>query len=284
LEAKIKIGIIGHGFVGKATEDGFSINSEKKIIDPKYGSNISELDSFNPDFIFICVPTPMSEDGSQDLSIINEVFESLKGKFKNSILILKSTILPDFLYFYSSDFQNLVYNPEFLRESFASEDFINSQMILLGGEKTNLEKVKLLYQNHSKCKTNNFIFTDFQTASLVKYTINTFLATKVLFFNQINSIFNKSGSRESWSKFIDIVSQDKRIGTSHMQVPGPDGRRGFGGACFTKDTAALSSYSRVNKTEINLIESIIKINNLIRKSYNELDAREREQNVNYEDI
>lgn len=283
METVIKIGIIGHGFVGKATDEGFSVNTEKLVVDPKYGTDIQSFSKFNPDFIFICVPTPMKKNGSQDLSIVESVFDELDGKFNHSLIVLKSTILPDFLHFSSNKFPNLVYNPEFLRENFASEDFINSEMILLAGKQVNQEKVRNLYLNHSKCRTNNFIFTDYKTASLVKYTINSFLATKVLFFNQINSIFNILDAGDTWQKFTEIVSQDSRIGNSHMLVPGPDGKKGFGGACFTKDTAAINFFSLENKIDVNLIESVIKINNLIRKSYNSLDEREKEQNVHYED-
>ncbi len=283
METVIKIGIIGHGFVGKATDEGFSVDTEKLVIDPKYGTNIKSFAKFNPDFIFVCVPTPMKEDGSQDLSIVESVFDELDGKFNHSLIVLKSTILPNFLHFSSNRFPNLVYNPEFLRENFASEDFMNSEMTLLAGKQVNQEKVKNLYLNHSKCRTKNFIFTDYKTASLVKYTINSFLATKVLFFNQINSIFNVLDSDDSWQEFIEIVSQDSRIGNSHMLVPGPDGKKGFGGACFTKDTAAINSFSLENKIDVNLIENVIKINNFIRRSYNNLDKREKEQNVHYDD-
>ena len=99
METVIKIGIIGHGFVGKATDEGFSVNTEKLVVDPKYGTDIQSFSKFNPDFIFICVPTPMKKNGSQDLSIVESVFDELDGKFNHSLIVLKSTILPDFLHF-----------------------------------------------------------------------------------------------------------------------------------------------------------------------------------------
>ena len=71
-------------------------------------------------------------------------------------------------------------------------------------------------------------------ASFVKYTINTFLATKVLFFNQINELVTKSGCNSSWDDIINTIAKDERIGDSHMAVPGHDGRRGFGGRVFQK--------------------------------------------------
>ena len=75
---------------------------------------------------------------------------------------------------------------------------------------------------------------------------------------------------------------DKRIGNSHMNVPGHDGRLGFGGACFTKDTAALIKYSASLNQEFTLLKKAVKINNNIRSKYDQVDQREKDQNVNYE--
>jgi len=155
-------------------------------------------------------------------------------------------------------------------------------MILLGGKKPAQEKVKKLYQDHSLCNTNNFIFTDYATASLVKYSINSFLATKVLFFNQINDIFEGSNTESDWEYFVRIIKLDPRIGISHMDVPGHDGKKGFGGACFTKDTAALVDYSNKINKQFSLLAKAININNEIRSQYNKLDKREIDQNVNYD--
>ena len=91
-----------------------------------------------------------------------------------------------------------------------------------------------LYENHSICKTLNFLEMDSKSASLIKYTINSFLASKVIFFNQIKDVFNSSSIEIDWDYFIDCISNDTRIGNSHMMVPGPDGKNGFGGACFPK--------------------------------------------------
>ena len=95
-------------------------------------------------------------------------------------------------------------------------------------------------------------------ASLVKYTINSFLATKVIFFNEIFNLFNQINSNESWDIFTSIISKDERIGDSHMMVPGHDGRFGFGGACFPKDTSALISYADSLDVDLSLIKDAIK--------------------------
>ena len=146
---KIKLGIIGHGFVGQATDHGFSKVRDKFIVDPRYGTTIEELKKFKPDFIFICVPTPMKKDGSQDPSIVKNVFKELENNFNGIPKILKSTILPDLLNKLTNDQDSIVYNPEFLREKHANEDFINSPFVILGGEKSTC-KERCKHHNTSK--------------------------------------------------------------------------------------------------------------------------------------
>ena len=86
---KIKLGIVGHGFVGKAVDEGFRINVEKFVVDPIYKTSIKELVNFNPDFIFVCLPTPMLKNGDQDTSILLEVFSELNEKARLIPKILK---------------------------------------------------------------------------------------------------------------------------------------------------------------------------------------------------
>ena len=280
--SKEKIAIIGHGFVGKATEVGFSLNTHISIIDPKLNTKVFDLEEFKPNFVFVCVPTPMEKNGAQNFSIVLDVFSELSKLSFKPCVILKSTVTPENLDSAKKILPDFIYNPEFLREKYADEDFINSQMILIGGKKHFQEKVKKLYQDHSLCNTTNFIFTDHTTASLVKYSINSFLASKVLFFNQLKDIFEASNAEDNWENFINLIKLDQRIGNSHMDVPGHDGKKGFGGACFTKDTAALVEYSKNIDKEFSLLAKAININNEIRSQYKMLDKRELDQNVNYD--
>ncbi len=279
---KVKVGIVGYGFVGKATAKGFSKNTELFLVDPLLGTNLSDLKDFSPEFIFICLPTPMKKDGSQDFTLVKEVFMDILSNKISSTIILKSTVIPSNIKIVDNLIEDYIYNPEFLREKHAEEDFINSSMIILGGSKNNQEKVKNLYENHSICKTKNYVLTDKITASLIKYSINSFLASKVIFFNELRDLFNSSGAEEDWDTFTNVLAMDKRIGYSHMNVPGHDGRLGFGGACFTKDTAALIKYSQSLERELTLLKKAIDINNNIRSKYDQIDQREKDQNVNYE--
>ena len=277
----MKIGIVGYGFVGKAVDYGFKRNIEKIIIDPKLDTSISNLKSHNPEFIFICVPTPMNSDGDQDSSIIEKVLAEINKDYSESVVIVKSTVLPSIIEKLSKSHKHFVYNPEFLREKTANEDFVNASSLILGGEPDDLKRVAELYNNHSDCKIVEVHETDVISASLVKYSINTFLASKVIFFNQLYDIYQALTPDIKWDEFITMINSDKRIGESHMDVPGHDGRLGFGGACFPKDTAALLSLSKDIDKEFSLLKEVIRINNNIRMQYNELDEREKEQGVNY---
>lgn len=277
----MKIGIVGYGFVGKAVDYGFKRDIEKIIIDPKLDTSISNLKSHDPEFIFICVPTPMNSDGDQDSSIIEKVLAEINKDFSESVVIVKSTVLPSIIEKLSKSHKHFVYNPEFLREKTANEDFVNANSLILGGESDDLKRVSELYNNHSDCKIVEVHETDVISASLVKYSINTFLASKVIFFNQLYDIYKALTPDIKWDEFITMINSDDRIGESHMDVPGHDGKLGFGGACFPKDTAALLSLSKDIDKEFSLLKEVIRINNNIRMQYNELDEREKEQGVNY---
>lgn len=278
----MKVSIIGHGFVGKALENGINDNVSTQIIDPKYNNSISDVAQFNPKIIFICVPTPMNNDGTQDLDILRKVIKEIHNMQLAAKVVIKSTVLPSEIL----DFQNLIpgilFNPEFLTEKNANEDFINGDLIVIGGDSENRFLISEFYQKNTECISKDHILTDLISASLIKYTINSFLASKVIFFNQIHSLFNHSGTKESWEYFILALSKDTRIGNSHMQVPGPDGRYGFGGACFPKDSLALYKYSESLNTPLEILKKVIDTNNDIRNSYDTLIDRENDQNIDFQ--
>lgn len=277
----MKIGIIGHGFVGKALAEALTNDVQVCKIDPKLDTSIDDLKNFKPEVIFICLPTPMLDNGIQDISIVKNTILELNKFITDEIIVIKSTVHPGNINEIKLICPRFVYNPEFLREKHAKEDFINSDLILFGGDQEFADSLANIYSNHTKCINKEYIFTDVTSASLIKYTINSFLATKVIFFNEINSIFKLADSNESWEDFTKILSKDSRIGNSHMLVPGHDGRLGFGGACLPKDINALLKYAESNDLELSLIKNVIKTNNKIRASYNNKTDRENEQNINY---
>ena len=280
---KLKLGIVGHGFVGKATDWGFNKRISKFIVDPLLKTSISDLQDFEPEIVFICVPTPMDDDGSQDSSIIENVIKELIIYCPNAIKVIKSTVLPSLLDELHNLDSKLIYNPEFLREKHANLDFVNSDMIIFGGDRNISTQVSNAYSRHSRCRTKEHIFTDLKTASFIKYSINTFLASKVIFFNELHSIYEKLEVKDSWESIVSVISKDSRIGDSHMNVPGHDGRRGFGGACFPKDTVALIKFAKSLDIDLDALISIVKINNKIRSEYSDLDSRESEQDISFDD-
>ncbi len=280
----MRVSIIGFGFVGKAIANALKTDTKLQKIDPKLNTSNENLRDFIPDIIFICVPTPMNSDGSQNIDILMDIIDDIKSYKLNSLVVIKSTILPSCILKIKESLPKFVYNPEFLREKHANEDFINSDIIVFGGDIESSQELASFYDNFFECTNNDYIFTDLVTASLVKYSINSFLATKVIFFNEINQLFKKSGAKGDWKDFLKILNKDKRIGTSHMEVPGHDGRYGFGGACLPKDSNALVSYAESMNSELDLLKTAIKINNKIRKSYNKNTKREDEQNILFEDL
>ena len=277
----MKIGIIGFGFVGKALQNGLKEDVNSIEIDPKLNTNIEDLKNHKPDIVFICLPTPMNDDGRQNIDIVNKVISEINKFDSNLLIVLKSTILPKYVEEISRICKNLVINPEFLRENYAEEDFINSEIIIFGGKEENCNKLSYFYKNHTNCICKEHIITDDKSASLIKYTINSFLALKVIFFNEMKSVFKNLNSETKWSDFINALSKDKRMGSSHMNVPGPDGRYGFGGPCFPKDVSALVEYSKEIGHELSLLKKANAINNSIRAKYNDLTIREIEQNIKY---
>ena len=128
-----------------------------------------------------------------------------------------------------------------------------------------INKIKGFYLNNTHCLCNNYILTDIISASFIKYTINSFLATKVSFFNQINQLFEVSGSNDSWENFIKYISYDSRIGDSHMSVPGHDGKPGFGGACLPKDSKAFLDFSKELGAELSILKEVITVNILHKR-------------------
>tara|TARA_B100000900_G_scaffold379837_1_gene365040 strand:+ start:782 stop:1627 length:846 start_codon:yes stop_codon:yes gene_type:complete len=280
----MKISIIGFGFVGKAIANALKGSFELQKIDPILKTTTEELKDFKPNIIFICVPTPMKKDGKQDIEILRNIIERISSYNLNSLVVVKSTILPTYVSELENVLPNFVYNPEFLREKHAEEDFINSKIIVFGGKEESTHMLAKFYDDYLMCKCEDYIFTDTITASFTKYIINSFLATKVIFFNEFYQLFKLSNSKESWSNLIEILTKDERIGSSHMDVPGHDGRFGFGGACLPKDSKAILNYSETLGKDLAVLKTAIKINNKIRASYNKNTKREDEQNIFFEDI
>jgi len=268
---KFKVGVIGNGFVGEAISFAFSSVSDMYVYDTDPLKSLDDLESVHScDFVFICVPTPMFQDGSQDLSYVEDVFEKATSK---PVYILKSTVLPGTTEELSKKYSNIkiIFSPEFLTERTAKLDMLTQSRIILGGELPLTEKAKILFNERFKIK--NIIQTDSKTAELTKYMNNTFFATKVSIMNEFKLLCDKIGA--NWQDALKGFVSDGRIGDSHLNVPGHDGKLGYGGTCFPKDVNALLSFSKKYDIELNTIKGGWKTNLKVRveKDWEEKEGR-----------
>ena len=257
-----KIGIVGLGFVGGAIRDNMQDYCDLVLVDsdPARGSHTyKDLDSCEG--IFICVPSPQGSDGKCDTSILESVLEKLKT-FKG-VIISKCTAPPSTYEELGTRFPNLIHAPEFLTAANAVKDYANGKFAIIGGTITayqrEAERIIRLGQRHLG---SNVQYCSLGEASLAKYTINCFMSTKVIFMNELENLAKIGGF--SYKKIANMVTMDERLGKSHMQVPGPDGYYGFGGACFPKDTAALLKYAEEQGAEMSVLNSAVKKNTLLR--------------------
>lgn len=247
---KPKIGIVGKGFVGSAVQHGFSPNvgcdAEVRVYDKNPARSLHSLeDTINEsNFVFVSVPTPSNNDGSADLTILESVLEDIANIYTNeeTIILIRSTIIPGTTRALQSKFDNLklVFNPEFLTERSANFDFINQSRAILGGEKANTGKAADLFRWRFG-DSFSILETNFESAELIKYMANTFFATKISFLNDMKLLSDKCNA--NWNDVIDGFVRDGRIGHSHLNVPGHDGKYGFGGVCFPKDIQAIIHFA-----------------------------------------
>jgi UDPglucose 6-dehydrogenase len=257
---KFKVGVIGNGFVGEAISFAFSSVSDLDVYDTDPLKSLDDLDSVHTcDFVFICVPTPMFQDGSQDLTYVESAFEKATSK---PVYILKSTVLPGTTEALCKKYPNIkiIFSPEFLTERTAKLDMLTQSRIILGGDLSLTEKAKNLFNKRFKSK--NIIQTDCKTAELTKYMNNCFFATKVSIMNEFKLISDKIGA--NWDDALRGFVSDGRIGDSHLNVPGHDGKLGYGGTCFPKDVNALISFAKSLNIEINSIKGGWKTNLEVR--------------------
>ena len=258
---KFKVGIIGNGFVGEAIAFAFSSITEVFIYDTNPLKTINNIESVHScDFVFICVPTPMFRDGSQDLTFVKSVFKKATNK---PIYILKSTVLPGTTDKLCKKYSNIkiIFSPEFLTERTAKLDVLTQSRIILGGDLALTEKAKSLFDQRFKIK--NIIQTDSKTAELTKYMNNTFFASKVSIMNEFKLLCDKIGA--NWEDALRGFVSDGRIGDSHLNVPGHDGKLGYGGTCLPKDVNALISFSKKLDIDLNTIKGGWKTNLKVRK-------------------
>jgi UDPglucose 6-dehydrogenase len=266
----MNIGIIGQGFVGNAVYQKLKKYYKVFTYDIQVKLCNSDIDEIlkRCKIIFVCLPTPMNKDGSCNLDILDNTLDKINKESKtidNRIVVIKSTIIPGS----TDNFQlkypyiDLVFNPEFLTEANAVDDFENQTRLLLGGPLRATTKVKQIFSSVFR-KTSRIVKTDAKTAELVKYVTNAFLSTKVSFANEIYQLCE--GLELDYDKIIEYATLDPRLGDSHWGVPGPDGDFGFGGHCFPKDLSALIEITKNLNTANNVLKAAQTTNNTVRSN------------------
>jgi UDPglucose 6-dehydrogenase len=257
---KREIIIAGYGFVGKAVANSINDHCILHICDPKINEN-TVADFKYADGVIICVGTPSTAIGDCDVNQIYQVMDTVPVHIP---VLLKSTIPPNYLERLLANYPNhsICYSPEFLRAVSANEDFANQTYMVMGGDDPEGMWQTLFQESCPKLK---LVFnTSITEASMIKYATNCFLSVKVTFFNQIYDMCKLNGA--DYDLVRQVLTHDTRIGNSHMMVPGPDGSRGFGGACFPKDTNAFVHYADTLQVSHTLVESAIKYNKKVRKN------------------
>lgn len=279
----MKIGIIGSGVVGYAVGKGFSnlshdvlfydINNDILNKIKKEGfqttNNLKLIADFSEIF-FICLPTP-TKNNKADISILKSFSKNLSKLLKNKkdyfLLVIKSTILPmtterliPLIERYSNkkvgiDF-GICFNPEFLRQNNAYEDFMNPDRIVIGEyDKKSGDLLENIYKNF-KCP---IIRTNLRTSEIVKYANNCFYAAKISFFNEFHLICRKLGID---SEILRRIVQLDKFYSNHPWSHG----KSFGGACISKDLQAFITFCTKDiKVSPEILKAVKKINEEMKK-------------------
>ena len=280
----MKIGIIGNGFVGKATN--ILANEEVELIvydiNPDLcipvGTTLQELCTV--DIIFISVPTPMNKDGSCYIGILETVIRNLKEiiSLDEKLVVCRSTVPSG-----TCDNLNCYFMPEFLTEKNFLNDFINNEHWIFGLKgietqdeifKTKITELINLSHKHKKISYNNIHFVSNKEGEMIKLFRNNFLSIKVAFCNEIEEFCSKK--EINYENVRKLAVLDKRIGESHTCVPGHDGKRGFGGTCFPKDTNNLKCEMKKANMKSYIIAGAIERNECVdrnEKDWNENKGR-----------
>lgn len=215
------------------------------------------------DVIFVAVGTPSNDNGSADLSQVWAVANEI-GSFINGykIVAIKSTVLIGTtrkVYNIIKDKSagkhqfDIVFNPEFLREGTAVQDFFHPDRVVIGTESKKAKEImEDIYRPLYLIQTP-FIFTNIETAEMIKYAANSFLAMKITFINEVANLCEKVGA--DIHDVAKALGMDKRIGPKFLH-PGP----GYGGSCFPKDTKAFAYIAKQYGSRLSLVEATIKAN------------------------
>jgi len=267
-----KIGIIGNGFVGNALYKGIkTFHNDVYVYDIDSSRSINSIEEVSLcNFIFICVPSPKGTDGKVDMSYTYQAIESiLTNKNKTPIIVIKSTVEPGTCKKLQDKYSiPVLSNPEFLTERYAFKDFMDPRCIIIGGDKEERNLLKNFYEigfpsNNDHGKEYNYYLTDSTTSELIKYTTNCFFSVKISFMNEMKQICDKAGG--NWNDLVEGFVKEGRVFPEHLDVPGHDGKLGFGGKCLPKDLSAMVEYAQQYGIQSIIMKSAQDKNKELRK-------------------
>ncbi len=246
----------GHYPVGTkcALDDAFPTSVSELIVACEKKKNFSKI-------YFLCLPTPMFSDGECDTSIIESVLEEFSDFHGERIIVIKSTCPPGSIENWNEKYNKfgmqIIHSPEFLREATALEDTRNQDRIILGGIGSCLEVVEKVF--NEAFPGVPVYKTSAVNSCMIKYMTNLHLTTRLVLsceFYEICEKLKAQGLDVSYNETTKLAQLDKRLGGSHMQVPGVDGIRGARGHCFPKDTAEIVFLSKKLGIEKSLLSAV----------------------------
>ncbi|RFU67438.1 UDP-glucose/GDP-mannose dehydrogenase family protein [Bacillus sp. V59.32b] len=224
-----------------------------------FSTNIKEAVR-NAEVVYIAVGTPMSATGEADLTYVKQVAETIGENLNGyKVIVTKSTVpvgtgklVESIIHNYSPDNHSfdIVSNPEFLREGAAIQETMNMERAVIGA--TSDKAYGIVAELH-KPFTSTIVKTTVESAELIKYAANAFLATKISFINDIANICERVGA--DVTKVSEGIGLDSRIGKKFLQAG-----VGFGGSCFPKDTSALLHISQECGYDFNLLKAVMETN------------------------
>jgi len=268
----MQIGIIGNGFVGRATNllkcpeiNIIIYDIIPELCEPAH----TTLHDINKcDLVFLCLPTPMNHNGNCYTKLLEDSITSISNPYK----IIRSTVPIGFSNKFSCNFM-----PEFLTELNWKQDFCESEYYIFGCDndtsdtsgifKCRVENLFTIALKNKCIKSSKLIWTSTKEAETVKLFKNCFLSAKVSIMNELYDLCIKKSV--DYTNVIKYMVMDTRIGVSHCNVPGYNGKRGFGGTCFPKDTHSIYSQYQEEQIISKIFQSILDRNDTI-------DRKERE--------
>ena len=259
-----RLGVIGNGFVGKATcalrNDRVHVLAYDTVpaaCDPP-GTSLADVAAC--DIVFVSVPTPMdATTGEVHLSIVEAVVRDVRRLNSDAFIVVRSTVPSG-----TCDRLGVCFMPEFLTEANSVDDFRQTKSWIFGlpapnpAFATKMQTVLQVCRAAGCIRSSHVTWMRCAEAEMVKYFRNTYLAAKVAYCNEISTLCGALGV--DYDRIRQVAASDSRIGLSHTAVPGPDGRRGFGGTCFPKDCHGLRTQYARQKVPCPLLQATLQRN------------------------